>query len=190
MGSTSKPAQDGKLFLGYGKLSAVAASGEILAYFKYMSCFLLSLAAQMTDRFVSKIQDVAFIGPFISVRLMPGGARGPDRKGGQSSSRCKSAQPETLLIDFSCRVGPPLPCCWYLTTLSQVLFLLQYVNCLGSNVIKREEVQSSILSLHAVCVGNNSITLSKAELQAGIIGPCFTILHNQGPVSCIWSAVP
>lgn len=51
-------------------------------------------------------------------------------------------------------------------------------------------MQSSIFSLRAVCIGNNSITLSKAELQAGIISSCFTILHNQGPVLCIWSASP
>lgn len=51
-------------------------------------------------------------------------------------------------------------------------------------------VQSSIFSLRATCVGNNSITPSKAELQTGIIGSCFTTLHNRGPVSCIWSAKP
>lgn len=82
MGSTSKPAQDGKLFLGYGKLYAIAASGELLAYFRYTRCFLLSLAAQMTDRFVSKKRDVAFIRLSISMWLVPAGARGPDREGG------------------------------------------------------------------------------------------------------------
>lgn len=110
MGSTSKPAQDGELFLGYGKLSAVAASGKILACFKYMRCYLLSLAAQMTDRFVSEIRDVAFTGPFISLWLMPAEARGPESKGGQS--RGKSAQREVLLVNLSCRAGPSLPCCW------------------------------------------------------------------------------
>lgn len=38
--------------------------------------FLLSLAAQMTDRFVSKTREVAFIAPFISAWLLPAGARG------------------------------------------------------------------------------------------------------------------
>lgn len=36
MGSTSKPAQDGKLLLGYGKHQALAPAGEILSYFMYM----------------------------------------------------------------------------------------------------------------------------------------------------------
>jgi len=51
-------------------------------------------------------------------------------------------------------------------------------------------VRSSAFSLRAVCVGNGSITLSKAELHAGVTGACSTVLHNRGPVSCIWSAVP
>lgn len=50
MGSTSKPAQDGKLLLGNGKLGAAAASGEILAYFGYTRGGLLSLAAQVTGK--------------------------------------------------------------------------------------------------------------------------------------------
>lgn len=50
--------------------------------------------------------------------------------------------------------------------------------------------QSSIFSLRAVREGNDSVILSKAELQAGIIGSCLTAAHNQGLVSCIWSAVP
>lgn len=109
MGSTSKPAQDGELFLGYGKLPAVGPSGKILVRFKYMRCYLLSLAAQTTDRFVSEIQDVAFTGPFISVWPTPAEARGPERKGGQR--RGKSAQRQGLLVGLSCRAGPSLPCC-------------------------------------------------------------------------------
>lgn len=155
--------------------------------------FLLSLAAQMTDRFVSKIRDVAFIGPFVSLWLMPAGDRGPHnrRRAEQAAGVNKSVLPETLLIKFSCRIGPPFPCCWWLTSRS-----LTFCSFYNRSIVwfltrwRGKTLQSSILSLHAVCKGNDSIAISKAELQAGIIGSSFTILHNRGPVSCIWSTMP
>lgn len=49
MGSTSKPAQDGKVFLGYGKHHAIAPSGEVLSYFMYMRWFF-ALPCSSDDR--------------------------------------------------------------------------------------------------------------------------------------------
>lgn len=84
MGSTTKPAQDGKLFLGYGKLRAVASSGEVMPCFKFTRCFFAQPCSP-DDRWV-RFQNTrgGTYGPFHLCVAPARGARG-------SRSRCKSA---------------------------------------------------------------------------------------------------